>query len=130
VLVKYPTRRQLVMYAGASGDFNVFHYDQRAALGVGLPDVILHGALKTAFLSQMLTSWAGERGMLRSLSVRYRDLDLPDSPLFCKGRVTKKYIENGRHLVACDVWTENAKGAKTTTAQAVVELPNHSTHSS
>ncbi|MBM3948324.1 MAG: dehydratase [SAR202 cluster bacterium] len=129
VLVKHPTRRQLVMYAGASGDFNVFHYDQQAARGVGLPDVILHGALKTAFLSQMLAGWVGEGGMLRSLTVRYRDLDLPDTPLFCKGRVTRKYVEDGHHLVACDVWTENAQGAKTITGQAVVELPSRLAHS-
>jgi len=124
VLAKEPTRRQLAMYAGASGDYNVFHYDQEAARGVGMPDVVVHGALKAAFLAQMLAEWAGERGMVRRLAVRYRDMDLPGSPMFCKGRVVKKVVENGRNLVECEVWTENAQGAQTTTGTAVVELPS------
>ena len=40
----YPvTRLNLVQYAGASGDFNVIHWNERAAKAVGLPDVIAHG---------------------------------------------------------------------------------------
>ncbi|TMC01487.1 MAG: hypothetical protein E6J30_12110 [Chloroflexi bacterium] len=45
-LVKHPTTRQLVQYAGASGDFYEIHYDQDFARGVNLPGVILHGLLK------------------------------------------------------------------------------------
>ena len=43
-LVKQPTTRQLVMYAGASGDFYEIHYDKDYALAQRLPGVILHGA--------------------------------------------------------------------------------------
>ena len=39
------TRETLVRYAGASGDFNVIHWNQRIAHEVGLPDVIAHGML-------------------------------------------------------------------------------------
>ena len=48
-LVKHPTTRQLVQYAGAQGDFYEIHYDQEYARSVGLPGVILHGLLKAAF---------------------------------------------------------------------------------
>ena len=54
-LVKHPTTRQLVRYAGVSGDFYEIHYDNDFAKSTGLSGVILHGALKSAFLGQMLT---------------------------------------------------------------------------
>ena len=41
-------RADLVRYAGASGDFNVIHWNQRVAQSVGLPDVIAHGMFTMA----------------------------------------------------------------------------------
>ena len=45
-------------------------------------------------------------------------------PLYCKGRVTRKYVEDGRHLVDCDIWVEDAEGKTTTPGSATVELPS------
>ncbi len=120
-LVKEPTTRQLVMYAGASGDFYEIHYDQEFARAQGLPGVILHGALKSAFLGQLMTDWAGAEGRLKSLSVRYRAMDVPGDTLTCKGVVVEKDEVAG--LVHCEVWIENGEGTKTTTGEAVVVLP-------
>ena len=66
-LRKDPTTQQLVMYAGASGDFYQIHYDQEYARANGLPNVILHGALKNAFLGHLVTDWIGELGTLKKL---------------------------------------------------------------
>ena len=54
------TRRDLVRYAGASGDFNPIHWNQRIATSVGLPDVIAHGMLTMALAGRYLTEWAGD----------------------------------------------------------------------
>jgi acyl dehydratase len=118
-LVKHPTTRQLAMYAGASGDFYEIHYDKDFAAAQGLSDVILHGALKSAFLSQLLTDWAGPEA-LRSLSVRYRDMDVPGDMLTCKGVVVAKDDTAG--TVRCEIWVENGAGVKTTTGESVVAL--------
>ena len=120
-LRKDPTTQQLVMYAGASGDFYQIHYDQQFALGNGLPDVILHGALKNAFLGQLMTDWIGEHGRLARLKVQYRGMDVPGTSIFAKGVVTRKG-EDGQ--VECDIWLENAEGKKTTPGSAVVVLPS------
>ena len=122
-LEKRPPTRQLVMYAGASGDYYEVHYDQRFAHSRGLPNVIVHGALKSAFLCQLLTDWIGEHGTLRRLSVQYRGMDMPGEPLYCRGVVTRKYVERGEHLVECHIWTENNSGEKTTRGTALVALP-------
>ena len=123
-LVKRTTRRQLVQWAGASGDFYEIHYDKDYAIASGLPDVILHGRLKAAYLGQMLTDWIGVEGTLKKFDVRYRGMDVPDQDLTCKGKVTKKYVQDNEHLVELDIWTENARGERTVTGTALVSLPS------
>ena len=120
---KDPTTQQLVMYAGASGDYYQIHYDQTSARNNGLPDVILHGALKNAFLGQIMTNWIGEGGTLKKLSVQYRGMDVPGTPAFVKGIVKKTYEKDGENLVECDIWLENHEGQRTTPGSAVVSLP-------
>jgi acyl dehydratase len=123
-LKKDPSTQQLVKYAGASGDFYQIHYDKDFALKNHLPGVILHGALKNAFLGQLMTDFAGELGWLRKLSVQYRGMDQPGTPVTCKGKVIKKYVDGGNHLVDCEIWLENAQGEKTTPGSATVILPS------
>ena len=122
-LMKHPTRQQLVMYAGASGDFYPIHYDLEFARAVGLDEVILHGALKSAFLGQLVMEWMGEAGTLKKLSAQYRGMDPAEKPMHCKGLVTRKYVEDGEHLVECDIWAENGDREKTTPGSALVALP-------
>ncbi len=123
-LVKHPTTRQLVMWAGASRDFAEMHYDKDAALARGLPGVIVHGAFKAACLGQLMTDWIGEAGWLKELRCEYRGLDLPGVDMSCRGTVTRKYREGDEYLVDCEIWTENPKGEKTTVGMATVALPS------
>jgi len=102
-LVKHPTTRQLVQYAGAQGDFYEIHYDQGYAQSVALPGVILHGLLKAAFLGQLVTDWLGDRGDLKSFEVSYRGIDVPGRPYRCRGRVTK--VDGDQ--VELEVWGED-----------------------
>ncbi len=123
-LVKRPTTRQLVQYAGVSGDFYEIHYDKDFAQGTGLEDVILHGALKNAFLGQLATRWAGPEGALKRLVCQYRGMDSPGKPLTVKGKVTRKYQQDGEHLVDCEIWLENEEAQTTTPGSATVALPS------
>lgn len=127
-LTKHPTKRQLVMWAGASGDFYDIHYDKDFAEQQGLQGVIVHGRLKAAFMGQLLTEWMGTDGFLRKLACRYKGMDVPGEDLTVRGRVTRKYVENGESLIDLEVWTENPKGAKTTTGTATVALPSRNTN--
>ncbi|HAA94439.1 MAG TPA: dehydratase [Dehalococcoidia bacterium] len=123
-LVKNPTTQQLVKYAGASGDYYQIHYDKDFAKNNGLEDVILHGALKNAFLGHLVTKWMGPDGDLKRLACQYRGMDIPGTPVTAKGVVTKKYQDGGSNLVDCDIWLENEKGEKTTPGSATVALPS------
>ena len=117
-LVKDPTTRQLVQYAGSSGDFYEIHYDQDFARSVSLPGVILHGLLKAGYLGQLLTDWIGDRGTLKTFEVSYRGIDVPGKPYRCRGRITKV---DGKQ-VELEVWGESEGGQKTTIGTATVEL--------
>ena len=117
---KNPTTQQLVKYAGASGDFYQIHYDMDYAKNNGLPGVILHGALKNAFLGQVITDWIGNSGKLKMLEVQYKGMDLPGTPVYAKGIVTDIIDENN---INCDLWLETDKGDKTTVGKAIIQLP-------
>ena len=72
-------RATLVMYAGASGDFNVIHWNERVATAVGLPDVIAHGMLTMAEAGRVVTDWVGDPGAVVEYGVRFtRPVVVPD----------------------------------------------------
>lgn len=123
-LVKEPGTKQLVVWAGAVGDYTPIHYDQEYARSRGLKGVIVHGQLVGAFLGQMLTDWIGEKGVLKKLSCSYKGMNYPGEAITCKGEITRKYEKDGGHFVECRVWAENPKGEKTASGRATVTLPS------
>jgi acyl dehydratase len=122
----YPvTRLSLVRYCGASGDFNVIHWNERIARSVGLPDVIAHGMFTMAQAARYITDWTGDPGALAEFGVRFSTpVVVPDTdePVFIEvtGTISEK-LDGNRVAVAL---TARAAGAKVLTrARAVVRLP-------
>lgn len=73
------TRADLVRYAGASGDFNVIHWNERVAKEVGLPDVIAHGMLTMGLAIQVVADWLDDPSRLLSYGCRFtRPVVVPD----------------------------------------------------
>ncbi len=88
-------RAMLVRYAGASGDFNPIHWNERVASAVGLPDVIAHGMLTMALAGRVVTEWAGDPGAVVEYSVRFtRPVVVPNddagTTVSVTGKVTKR----------------------------------------
>ncbi|MFC2033889.1 MaoC/PaaZ C-terminal domain-containing protein [Chloroflexota bacterium] len=134
-LAKVATTSMLVKWAGASGDFNPLHYEDAFAASQGVDKPIVHGALKRQWLIQLVTDWIGEEGTLRKFFCHYRSMDYPrpmktmsepheGETWLCKGKVTKKYVEDDKYYVECNVWVENGKGEVTTPGRATVILPS------
>jgi len=65
------TRATLVQYAGASGDFNPIHWNEKFAVEVGLPDVIAHGMFTMAEAIRVVTDWVGDPGAVVEYGVRF-----------------------------------------------------------
>ncbi len=88
-------RSDLVRYAGASGDFNVIHWNERVATDVGLPNVIAHGMLTMAMAGRILTDWVQDPGAIVEYGVRFtRPIAVPDddsgATLEVSGKVSAK----------------------------------------
>ena len=121
-LKKNCSTQQLVHWAEGQGDFYQIHYDLEFAKSTGLDGLIVHGALKHAFLGQLVHDWIGNSGRIKRFGCSYRGMDVPNEDILCRGKVTKKYEENGERLVDLEVWTENPKGKRTTPGTATVKL--------
>ena len=121
----YPvTRADLVRYAGASGDFNPIHWNDRVATEVGLPGVIAHGMLTMALAARAVTAWAGDPGALVEYHVRFgRPVVVPDDSTGAQVTVRGKVgalDEDGRARVDLTVTSGGEKVLSL--ARATVQL--------
>lgn len=118
-------RINLVMYCGASGDFNVIHWNERIATMVGLPNVIAHGMYTMAEAGRVVTDWAGDPGAVEEYKVRFsKPVVVPDddkgATLTVAGEVTEK-LDGNRVVVTLTATA--ADQAVLQGARAVVKLP-------
>jgi len=118
--IKTPGIAELVKFAAGSGDFNPLHYDYGSTQAKKLGSIIVHGRYKYASLGQLVCDWLGHVGRISRISCEYRGMDLPDRPLVCRGRVVRKWEQDGAKLAELAVWIENADGAITTPGSAIV----------
>ena len=102
-----PDRYLTYRYAGASGDFNPIHLDDEFARSVGLPGRILHGLWTMAQVARAQGELAGDPLALRSLSVQFRGLGLPEKEIVVTSDV--KSSEDGEASVACEAVQDGNK---------------------
>jgi acyl dehydratase len=117
-------RVDLVKYAGASGDFNVIHWNERVATEVGLPNVIAHGMLTMAEAIRVVTDWCGDPGAIVEYGTRFtKPVPVPDddegATVEVAGKVSE-VLDGGRVKVEL---TATCNGDKVLgMARAVVQL--------
>jgi acyl dehydratase len=122
----YPvTRLSLVKYCGASGDFNVIHWNERIAKSVGLPNVIAHGMFTMAQAGRYVTDWAGPGAVVTDFGVRFSSMVVvPDDEAGATIEVSatvEEKLDGNRVALAI---TARSGGEKVLTrARAVVRLP-------
>ncbi len=118
------TRADLVRYAGASGDFNPIHWNERVATEVGLPGVIAHGMLTMALAARAVSAWAGDPAALVQYHVRFgRPVVVPDDGIGAQVTVRGKVgalDEDGRARV--DLTVTSAGEKVLSLARATVQL--------
>lgn len=118
------TRADLVRYAGASGDFNIIHWNDRVAGQVGLSGVIAHGMLTMAKGANLVTEWVGDPGRVVEYGTRFgQPVVVPDTDggaqLTISAKVGKKLDDN---LVRIDVDVRCGDDKVLSMARAVVRL--------
>ncbi|WP_055500767.1 MaoC family dehydratase [Streptomyces albus] len=119
-------RARLVRYAGASGDFNPIHWNERFAKGVGLPDVIAHGMFTMAEAARVVTDWTGDPGALVEYGVRFtKPVVVPDDEegavIEVAAKVAKK-LDDEERTVQIDLTVTSAGTKVLGMSRAVVRL--------
>lgn len=115
------TQEQINRYAKASGDFNPIHLDPEFAAASSFGQIVAHGMLVLAFISEMLTTAFGpawlEGGRLK---VRFRAPVYPGEEVTTFGHVTKIVSQGEKLRVECSVGCLNGKGQEVITGNASV----------
>ncbi|GAA4620812.1 MaoC family dehydratase [Saccharopolyspora hordei] len=119
------TRTDLVRYAGASGDFNPIHWNERFATEVGLPGVIAHGMLTMAVAGRLVSQWTGDPGAIVHYGVRFtRPVVVPDDETGARVDVTGKVSAiNDDGTVKVAITAKSAGQGVLGGATATVRLP-------
>ena len=116
------TRTQIVMYAGASGDYNPLHSDELFTTKVaGYPSVFAHGMLSMGATGRVLTDWFGA-DRLKKYGVRFVNQVWPGDTLTATATVDAVREENGEHLVDLTVSTTNQDGKPVVTGTATARV--------
>ncbi|WP_440070567.1 MaoC family dehydratase [Streptosporangium sp. OZ121] len=122
---EYAVRRaNLVMYAGASGDFNPIHWNERFAKTVGLPDVIAHGMFTMAQGGRFVTDWVGDPGAVVDYGVRFSSMvvvpDDDQGAVITVSGIVEEKLEDKRVVIALTARSNDSRVLSK--ARAVVQL--------
>ena len=121
VIVDDLSRTQIVMYAGASGDYNPLHTDDRFTTeAAGYPSVFAHGMLTMGMTGRVLTDWVGD-GRLLSYGVRFSKQVWPGDTLTTTATV-KTVTAGGSPSAGFDVVTRNQNGEDVVVGYATARL--------
>ncbi len=121
-LVEDLKRTQLVMYAGASGDYNPLHSDEVYTREVGgYPTVFAHGMLTMGMTGRMLTNYVGD-GRLTRYGVRFTNQVWPGDTLDATATVEAVRQEGAQHFVDLSVSTRNQNGVEVIKGNATARV--------
>jgi len=100
------------------------HWEEDFALEVGAPGAYDYGPERTSWLTHHLTNWMGDTGFLHKASCKIRRHNPEGDMLFIKGKVTRKFVENGKHMVEIEQEAHNQDGELSVLGGGVVVLPS------
>jgi acyl dehydratase len=117
------TRTQIVQYAGASGDYNPLHTDERFATEVaGYPSIFAHGMLTMGMAGRVLTDWFGPEGLL-AYGVRFKGQVWPGDRLTVTATVTDVTERDGISVADVTVDVTNQAGDVVVSGTATGRVP-------
>ena len=107
LIVEDLTRTQIVQYAGASGDYNPVHTDEKFVTEVaGYPTVFAHGMLTMGMTGRMVTNYVGD-GQLTYYGVRFVNQVWPGDTLTARAEISAIRDEDGGTVVDLTISTTN-----------------------
>ena len=122
VLVDDLKRTQLVMYSGASGDYNPLHTDEvYTREAAGYPGVFAHGMLTMGMTGRLVTNFVGAANV-KKYGVRFTNQVWPGDTLTGTATVDAIRQDDGEWVVDLTVATVNQKGDKVVMGYATASI--------
>ena len=122
VLVEDLSRTQIVQYAGASGDYNPVHSDEKFVREIaGYPTVFAHGMLTMGMTGRLITNFVGD-ARLTNYGVRFVNQVWPGDTLTGTAEVTGIREEDGVHLAELKITTVNQDDTPVLTGTATARI--------
>ncbi len=103
-------------------ELNPLHFDAGYARGLGFRDIVVAGVYTFSFIPRMIEEWAGERGRIREIKIKYESPVYIEETIIHKARVKTKTGQAGSGSIGCEVSVEDAGGRLLTSAMVVVEF--------
>ena len=100
------------------------HWEEEFALEVGAPGAYDYGPERSSWLMHQLTNWMGDEGFLRQADCKIRRHNPAGDMLFIRAKVTKKYKEGNRYLIALTQEAQNQNNELSILGSAIVQLPS------
>jgi hypothetical protein len=100
------------------------HWEEEFAHEVGAPGAYDYGPERASWLTHHFTNWMGDDGVLRNAACKIRRHNPAGDILWIKGKVKRKYIDNGHHLVEIEQEAKNQDDELSILGTGIVELPS------
>jgi len=100
------------------------HMEDTRAQEIGIPGAYDYGCQRMSWMGHLLTNWVGNDGFVWKMYGELRLFNVIGDTTWCTGRVTKKYVDEGKHCVDIECWGENQRGEITMPGHATVILPS------
>jgi acyl dehydratase len=115
---------RLVVEAGANRDFNSIHHNSEFAQASGAPEMYANNIFIQGMWERTVREYIGLAGVVKKVGpFRMRIFNTVGETVVTKGRVRRKWEEDGAHLVELEMWSENSKGVSVGPGPVVVALP-------
>lgn len=121
---RHPAVRMLDSETGELDVPELVHMQDSRAQEIGIPGAYDYGWQRISWLINLLTNWMGDDGFLKRLYAELRMFNVEGDTTWLKGKVTRKYAENGEYMVDIECWGENQRGDITMPGRATVILPS------
>jgi len=119
---------QLFMFSAITWNRHRIHYDRDAAMGEGLPDIVVQRALIGNFLARLITDWVGDSAELRTLEWKVARSALPDKEIVCRARIKERVESEAEKYLVCEVTVTDEDEQVVASGQArVIFSADHAT---
>lgn len=116
---------RLVVEAGANRDFNSIHHNTEFARATGASEMYANNIFIQGMWERTVREYIGLAGVIRKVGpFRMRIFNTVGETVLTRGRVRRKWQEDGTHLVELEIWSENSKGISVGPGPVVVSLPS------